>query len=221
MQARQLKSLIDTYRRTLAASGAEAAAKALGPLSEAVGKGGQRSVATFLGAVEHAMPNRDTASETVFANLVPSLRGLLALLTEARAQKTVVADLKRLLDLLERRSDVSKDDFDLRAVRSVASASRTKAVAGAPTVDTKQLVESYLKRLEAALGNDALFRSIYRELNDDKNITQVEAVELASRFLEPTARSSTRPKALKKELYRHERLLDAREAARSIGGPGR
>ena len=85
-------------------------------------------------------------------------------------------------------------------------------------MDTKQLVESYLHRLETALGNDGLFRAVYLELCADRNITKVEAIEIASRFFEPMAQSATRPKALQKILYRHEKLLDSRDASKSIGG---
>ena len=71
-------------------------------------------------------------------------------------------------------------------------------------MDTKLLVESYLQRLGATLGNDGLFRAVHRELSADKNITQVEAIEIASRFLEPMAQSATRPKALQKSLQARE-----------------
>jgi len=41
-------------------------------------------------------------------------------------------------------------------------------------------------------------------------------VELASRFLAPIAKSTSRPKALRRVLYRHEKLLESRAASASI-----
>ena len=216
MQASQLKTLIETYGAALAISGANDTVARVTSLADTIGKGGSQTVAKFLGAVEKADVEPILGTAPQLGELVPPVEKLVALLTEAGVKKSVVTDLELMLDLLRRRSEVSLAEFESRALRSVASASRRRA--GAPPVDTKQLVESYLQRLEAALGNDGLFRAVYRELSADKNITKVEAIEIASRFLEPMAQSATRPKALRKILHRHEKLLDSREASKSIGG---
>ena len=84
-------------------------------------------------------------------------------------------------------------------------------------MDTKELVESYLQRLEAALGNDTLFRSLHRELSADVRINKTEAIEIASRFFEPMPASATRRKAMQKILYRHQKLMDSRAASETIG----
>jgi len=187
-------------------------------LANAIGKGGSQTVAKFLGAVENANVEPISGSVPSLGELVPPVEKLMALLMEAGAKKLVLTDLGLLLDLLRRFSEVSLAEFESRALRSVASASRPRAAPGAPPVDKRQLVETYLRRLEAALGNDGLFRAVYRELSADKNITKIEAIEIASRFFEPMAQSATRPKALKKILSRHEKLLDSRDASKSIGG---
>ena len=218
MQASQLRTLIDKYGAILTTAGASEVVARVVLLAEALGKGGTQTVTKFLVAVEK--PTYEPTSNTGpnLSDLVPPVEGLIALLIEAGAKKAAVTDLKLVLDLLRRRREMSLAEFESRALRSVASASRRKADPGAPPVDTKQLVESYLQRLETALGNDGLFRAVYRELSADKNITKVEAIVIASQFFEPMAQSATRPKALQKILYRHEKLLDSRNASKSIGG---
>jgi hypothetical protein len=83
-----------------------------------------------------------------------------------------------------------------------------------------KLVESYLKRLQAALGNEEMFRSLYSEPKADKRVEKAEAIQIASRSVTPMAPSTTRTKALQKVLWRHERLLEGRAASASIGGKG-
>lgn len=218
MQASQLKALIETYGAALATVGATEAVARVSLLAEAIGKGGSQPVAKFIRVVENSGFESALGAGPNLGDVVPPVERLLALLIEGGAKKAVVTDLELLLDLLRRRSEVSLTEFKSCALRSVASASRRKADPGAPPVDTKQLVESYLQRLEAALGNDGLFRAVFRELSADKNITKSEAVEIASRFFEPMAQSATRPRALQKILYRHEKLLESRDASKSIGG---
>jgi hypothetical protein len=79
-----------------------------------------------------------------------------------------------------------------------------------------QLVDEYLDRLEKVLGDEQQFPLVYKSLTADKRVAQPEAVELASRFLAPIAKSTSRPKALRRVLYRHEKLLESRAASASI-----
>jgi hypothetical protein len=104
------------------------------------------------------------------------------------------------------------------AEASVASASPRKVGSGSTPVDPNKLVEYYLERLQDTLGDDEAFRALYRELSDDARITRTQAIEIASRFFAPVPPSTTRPKALQKILYRHEKLMDSRAASSSIGG---
>ena len=117
-----------------------------------------------------------------------------------------------------RHGEVSVKEFDSAVERVVASASRGRSKSGAPTVDTKELIESYLQKLEAALGNEGMFRIAYRELSADKRADREAVIEIATRFYEPTPASTSRPKALQKILHRHEKLMESRGASSAIGG---
>ncbi len=218
MQASQLKTLIEKYRAALAISGETETTIGLKVLANALGQGGAKATAKFLGTIEKAGFCGAPFDGARLGELAPNVESFVALLKEAGAKKSAVTDLELVLDLLRRHSGVSLTEFESIASRTVASASRRSADPGGAPVDTKKLVETYLQRLEAALGNDLPFRALLRELSADRNITKTEAIEIASRFFEPMARSTTRPKALRKILDRHEKLLDSRAASYSIGG---
>ena len=71
-----------------------------------------------------------------------------------------------------------------------------------------KLVAIYLGNLEQTLEDANRFPELYRNIVADKRIGQPEAVELASRFLDPIAKSTSRPKALRRLLYRHEKMME-------------
>ena len=218
MQAGKLKYLIECYSEALGVAGSGSVVTLLNEITSVLGKAGTQTAASFISTIEKIPFKRSGSNGPQVAEIVPLIAGLVAILKAAGPDKLAVADLELLLDLLRRRSEVSIKDFKSSVLRSVAAASGRKAEPGAPLVDTKQLVENYLQRLEAALGNDGMFQAVYRELIADKNVTKTEAIEIASRFLSPLPASTTRPKALQKILYRHEKLLDSRSASSSIGG---
>jgi len=218
MQANQLKVLLEKYSSALIDAGATDVASRLRVVANSLGHGGTLATAKLLSATEKLGFQGAAHKEPSLGHLVSILAHLIHLLREAGAKPASVGDLELLLDLARRHSEVSLENFESSVKRSVASASGKKPKPGATTVDSGQLIESYLQRLEGALGNDALFRVVFSELSDDKNISKHEAVEIASRFFEPMARSSSRPKALQKILYRHEKLLKSRAASSSIGG---
>jgi hypothetical protein len=218
MQVSQLQALLESYSAALADAGATDAATLLRNVGNSLRKGGTLATAKLLSAIEKIGFEKAAEEAPLLGHFAPVLEHFIRLLKQAGAKQASVVDLELLLDLSRRHSEVSLGSFELAVQRSVASASRRKPPPGATTVDSKQLIDSYLRRLEGALGNDALFRTVFRELSDDKNISKVEAIEIASRFFEPVAPSSTRPKALQKILYRHEKLLESRAASSSIGG---
>ena len=80
------------------------------------------------------------------------------------------------------------------------------------------LIDNYVSRLEAALGNNAGFMALYRELDNDAQVTKAEAVLIANRFMGPVAASTSRLKALQRVLFRHRKLMGFTTGSESIGG---
>lgn len=218
MQATQLEQILGKQAAVLRAAGANSVCDLIERLATAIGRGEQQSAAKFLAAVEKAGTSSGTAEASLLGAAVDTLKGFVDLFAEAGVKKTVVADVQLILDLTRRHSEVSVSEFESTIERVVASASRGKGKNGATPVEAQELVDSYLQRLEAALGNEGMFRIVYRELSADKRADREAVIEIASRFFETTPASTSRPKALQKVLCRHEKLMESRRASSSIGG---
>jgi hypothetical protein len=218
MQAQQLKSLIESYSDALAAASAREPSLRIARLARVIGIGGTQTAAKFFEKMNKTGFQHVGDEECDVSDLVPILDRLLHLLTEAGGKKAAITDVQILLDLIRRSSEFSLNDIESVALVSVASASRGKTKPGEQPVDTEQLVQAYLKRLDAARGRDTEFRSIYKELTDDRRIGSAEAVAIASKFYQPVPASTSRPKALQTILRRHEKLMESRAASSTIGG---
>jgi len=101
--------------------------------------------------------------------------------------------------------------------KSVASASRTKRKRARQVMD-ETLVAGYLAKLEATLGDDEAFMSVFAEMKNDKAVRQVEAVGLASRFVSPMPASTTKAAALERILRRHKNIVGFDLKQRAVGG---
>ena len=99
---------------------------------------------------------------------------------------------------------------------SVASASKRKQPKARPMDEA--VVTSYVARLEAALGDDAAFMALFRELAADKAVRQPEAAAMLSRFIAPSAASTPKGEALERILRRHQSLYTFKLKQRAIGG---
>ncbi len=157
-------------------------------------------------ALRQSNQNHQVSSGVKLGSLLPVFSVFYEVFIAAGARKKSVTDLKALLDLFGEYQQLSIDEFCLAL---------TPITIGARAVD-HQLVDTYLDRLEKVLGDEQQFPLVYKSLTADKRVAQPEAVELASRFLAPIAKSTSRPKALRRVLYRHEKLLESRAASASI-----
>jgi hypothetical protein len=218
VKASQLGSLLEKYVDALSIEPSGDVAHLLKRLASLIGEGTTQPVSKLLEKVQNSQKVSGCAGHRSLAGLVPALRRLLALLEEAGAKKAALTDVQLLLDLLQRSSDLTLENFESISLKSVASASRGKSKPGEQPVDTDQLIGAYLKKLEAALGNDAQFQSVHSELSQDTRISKSEAVVIASKFFQPVAPSTSRLKALQMVLRRHEKLMESRAASSSIGG---
>lgn len=186
------------------------------------------SLRAFISALEPA----NTLSIGGFAKSISGLRfnvshdlprlGELSFLLEAHlqlleevARPDILAGLKLFLAIVREHGDISIVGFALAIRKHLVPASKGQSRKGAAQMD-RSLVDDYLRRLEAALGDDSTFRALFRELDADKRVTKIEAIELATRFLGPTPLSTSRPKALQRVLHRHQKLVDFKRSSESI-----
>jgi hypothetical protein len=149
-------------------------------------------------------------------DLIPTLEALLQLLTGI-AGPDMITGLNALLAVAREEGDISIVGIASNVRKHVASASKKQTKRGATQMD-QSVVDGYLKKLDAALGDDVPFKALFSQIEDDKRVTKVEAVELATRFVGPTPQSMSRPKALQRVLNRHLKLVDFKRASASIRG---
>jgi hypothetical protein len=79
-----------------------------------------------------------------------------------------------------------------------------------------EVVSSYVRRLEQALGDEQGFLAVYGQLELDASVQANEVAAIAKLFSQASAKS--RPAALKKILARHQSLMTSRTKAAATGG---
>lgn len=209
--------VVRQYAAALERAGASRVSSALVAFAAGANAASGRTAAEFHKKLKSSLKSAVPAVGVALLRLEAVERPLIdfvQLLERASAKKALVTDLKLLLDLARSFGDTPVSVFE----SSVVSAFQTKENFGAVKMDQHSLVDAYLERLEAALGDEVAFGAVYNELCADKRISQCDAVAIASKFLSPIAASTSRPKALRHTLRRHEKLLEQRAAAALIGG---
>jgi len=139
------------------------------------------------------------------------------------AKKGLNDCLDSLLDVLCKNADAPITAFAEATVVPVsapkakgASKGKSKGKKGAAPVDDR-LVDDYVKRLEAALGDDGKFEPLLQELQADERVGQAEAVAIASQFYGQTRKSTTRPKALDRVRERQIKLMKFKQQPSTSG----
>lgn len=146
---------------------------------------------------------------------VKALQGLVAVAGKADA----VADINYLVGILEGNRHRSIDDL-VAAVRAAtpAKASRSKqplAKPAKPETDP-DLIRSYARRLESALGDDPSFHRLLAELAGDKAMTVLAIKSVAHAF--SGGRAKSKKDALARIALRHDSLVGARAREASRDG---
>jgi hypothetical protein len=204
-----MKELVEAIAKALKHLNCQGLSSELQRVANALAQSKVKKIDAISKALSRISHTNEAPAGTKLGSLSRALTAFYDVLLVASAKKKSVGDLKALLDLFDEYAQLSTDEF----CKALCPTTTEE-----PAVD-RQLVETYLQKLETALGDEQTFPSIYKALTSDKRINQPEAVELASRFLAPLAKSTSRPKALRQVLYRHEKLLESRAASASIAAP--
>jgi hypothetical protein len=202
-----MKEIIATFADALRSFDSEKLASDFEEIADALDKSKLKTVEQINQALSKTVRLSQKTTGTTLGALMPALEAFHKLLVQASAKKKSIDSVKAMLDVFNEYSQLSTEEFR-RALCFKTTGDRT--------VD-QQLVATYLGKLEQALGDERKFPEVYDALTADKRIAQPEAVELASRFLAPIPKSTSRPKALRRVLYRHEMLLESRAKSASIG----
>jgi hypothetical protein len=146
---------------------------------------------------------RFRASEGVVAVLA-NFRGLAASLSNEELTSTLDSLLEEL-------------GVHVSSEQRLASASKPKRKKKAAGTMNSDLVADYLERLQAALGDDRKFNTLFESLKADVQIAQDEAVAIASKFYGKTSPGTSRAKALARIRERHDKLVEFTKNPSSAG----
>jgi hypothetical protein len=174
-------------------------------------------VAAFLKPSERVVLPPGATGGPAIASLLPVLSSLRAFLHDV-ANAGLNNGLDSLQDALRINADVPISIF----VTNVASASMSKPKGKGkkgPAPMDERLVDNYVKRLEAALGDDGKFGPLHAELCADVLVQQAEAVAIASQFYGQTPKSTSRSKALKLVRERQDKLMKFKRQPSTAGRP--
>jgi hypothetical protein len=81
-----------------------------------------------------------------------------------------------------------------------------------------EIVNSYVSKLLAALGDADAFAEVYFQLAHDKKVRQQEAASIAKSFYGDANSSTSRTEALRRIRLRHNALMDSRAKTRAQAG---
>jgi hypothetical protein len=130
------------------------------------------------------------------------------------AKKPFVNDLTVLARTLAPFAGVSIADFTGATVMRLAEAAATPD--GQAAGQAGDLVKSYLRNLEVALGDDEKFREVFDRLKRDPAMKAAEVKQLAKIFA--GAAEKTKGAALDRIWARHELLIGAGVRAKATSG---
>jgi hypothetical protein len=168
------------------------------------------TVAAVVKRIE-SLPAQSSGSPNVgdVARLLSPLRNLLGTIAKAG----VVDDLESVEVLLLKRSSTDLNTFVRAAVDALSTPPKRKQ---ANTAIRDDLVADYHRKLDAHLGDEGAFPTVYDDLRANSAMGKSELAALAKRFAGTTVRSKA--EALKKIWNRHQQLLVFQAKARATGG---
>jgi hypothetical protein len=207
-----IATVLSAYSRAVGRAGDKNSAAIAAEFAKALDAKKELAIKDFLKFVPRPPAEEQVRSDEITAGVAASVLEGLIELAEVMGSKELNKDLVKLSKFLQGYSLVPISLFGPK----VASASRQRRTKGTASVD-RALVEKYLTQLEASLGKDE-FVKLYDDLRNDAEVTKLEAVEIADRFMGPVAPSTSRAKALQRVLYRHRKLMDFSSGSESIGG---
>jgi hypothetical protein len=212
----ELRSLVERFAAALEANKADrAAVGGLRDLCAMFAGCDKKTVADFLKIASRASIPTGAQTRPLRSSVIPALASLRAFGNEF-VKKDLNKSLDSLLSLLQANGDRSIAAVVAAVKEEVASASQPIGEKGAEAMNDS-LIDDYVKRLEAALGDERRFRSLLEELLADERVAQPEAVTIASRFYGRVPKGTSRAKAFERIKERQEKLMEFKKRPSTAG----
>jgi hypothetical protein len=211
MKPRDFGVVLTAFGEALDAAGARQAKHQLATFAAIFEVAPEASVAARVKRMASlpTLPTGGTPNLGDLAHIVAPLRKLF----EKTAKAAVVADIETLTTLLRDRAAT-----DLAAFARLATEPRPVRKSRKATTSSirEDLVADYGRKLEAHLGDQEAFASIYNELRSNNEIGKGELAVLAKQFAGASVRSKA--EALKKIWNRYQQLLVFKAKAAATDG---
>jgi hypothetical protein len=171
------------------------------------------SVQNFVKVARSRRIEQLKSSGPLLGEAAEALRAISSVVTPI-AKAGAAKDLADLIALFSDRAELSIDSFVSALVGCASKREREKEKR---PVDDK-LIDKYLERLEATLGDERAFSATFGELRNDKRMLQEHVVAIANRFMGKTPSSTSRSKALERILQRHTKLMKFKARTEGMSG---
>jgi hypothetical protein len=231
----ELRSILDKFADLLVANGCDqATSRGLKELSAVFASGEIKSLAAFVKIAEGLPAPGETglpAGGQTLAAISSALDHLRFVFQDVA--KDVTDGLATLVKTLKPHAALpasvfvtnflaaSKPEKPTRKPKPEKPKPEAKPKTGSKTKDVavvnENLVEDYVRRLEASLGDDAKFQPLFSEISADQRIKAAESVAIATRFYGRIAKSTSRPKALERIRERHTKVVNFKQQPSTSG----
>jgi len=212
MKAKDFGQFLEAFADMLADAGSIGQARAwreLLPIFKANPSASVKDICKAMAGINSAATNGGIEIQNVIT-LIRSLKRCL----RDNAKKALFDDLTLLADALGPFARFAIEDFANAMVVSLTAPMTTRGHRSSePCPD---LIKSYLRDLEDALGDEARFSELFKKLKKDRDMTAPQVKQLAKEFAD--ASESTKENALYRILARHESLVGAGARAKATGG---
>jgi hypothetical protein len=170
------------------------------------------TIAAFLKTTKHVRRLPSASTEPTLVKLQEVLASFSPLLSGLK-KKDLSKGIDSLLVLLQCLPNTSVAMFVAAVRKQLVPASKGKDAA--PVDQT--IVDDYVRRLEAALGDDKKFSTLIGELVADSSVEQPEAVAIATRFYGQTSPGTTKSRAVRRICERHAKLMKFKRQSSTAG----
>jgi hypothetical protein len=221
MKSKDFAALLETYTDVLSEAGARQSGLVLSKLGELFRASPATPVKTLCKRLESASAD---SGFPCAADAAASLDGLRRI-AKPLAKNAALTDFDAVLRLLHRQGRASLASLAAAAASGGAAkasgkskTSERKSSAGSKAAEPlrEMQVLDYQARLEAALGDEARFDSIFYALKKDRAMRVIEIKALARAMTGIAARSKT--DGLDRIWQRHQSLMTAKAKSRATGG---
>jgi hypothetical protein len=212
MNCKEFSSVLDALARALDATGAFAARDQIKQFAKVFDAAPQSKVSNLAKCIA-SFPDSATTGSPNLGDIARLLSAFSDLFSKT-AKSAVLTDLDIIQKLLRNRDSIEINALTKMVTDAPAPNRSVRRRSGSSLRD--DLVIHYKDKLEASLGDEEKFTTVYNDLRADRAFGKPEIIALAKEMTGSGAR--TEDSALKKIWNRHRSLMVFKAKSRATGG---